>query len=264
MNNKKVMLVTAASRGIGFSVVSQAADTGYEVYLAARDIKVAEEKVRDMRNMGLSVNVVYSDATDSESYESMFAEIMDRSGRLDVLVNNFGTSDPVSDRDIENTDVEVFLRTVNMNIKSVFLASQYAVECMKHSGGGSIVNISSVSGTVADISQISYGVAKAAINHMTKIIAVQEAQNNIRCNAVVPGMTATESVMNNLTDEFRDIFLKHTPLSRMAEAKEIADAVMYFAGDDSRFTTGQILSVSGGFGLGTPLYGDYRSAEQKR
>jgi AraC-like DNA-binding protein len=93
-------------------------------------------------------------------------------------------------------------------------------------------------------------------NYLTKLIAVHEAKNNIRCNAVLPGMTATEAVEQNLTEEFRDLFRRHIPLDRMGLPEEIAAAVVYFASDESAYTTGQILTVSGGFGLATPIYGD--------
>ena len=85
---------------------------------------------------------------------------------------------------------------------------------------------------------------------------MHEARKNIRCNAVLPGMTATDVVQNALNDEFREFFLHHTPIRRMATPEEIANAVLYFASDESRFTTGQILEVCGGFGLATPLYAD--------
>ena len=107
-----------------------------------------------------------------------------------------------------------------------------------------------------DISQVSYGTSKAAINYLTKLIAVHEAKNNIRCNAVLPGMTATEAVEKHLSEEFRSLFLRHIPLGRMGLPEEIAAAVVYLASDEAAYTTGQILAVSGGFGLATPVYSD--------
>ena len=127
---------------------------------------------------------------------------------------------------------------------------------MQKTGGGSIVNISSVGGLVPDISQVAYGTSKAAINYLSKLIAVHEAKNGIRCNAVLPGMTATDAVEKHLPEEFRSLFLRHIPLKRMGLPEEIAAAVVYFASDDSAYTTGQILAVSGGFGLATPVYSD--------
>ena len=161
-------------------------------------------------------------------------------------------------------DVDIFLDTVNINLKSVFMASQQAIKYMAKQGGGSIINISSVGGLVPDISQVSYGTSKAAINYLTKLIAVHEAKNNIRCNAVLPGMTATDAVEKNLTEEFREVFFRHIPFNRMGKPEEIAAAVVYFASDESAYTTGQILTVSGGFGLATPLYGDLSNKTSRR
>ena len=144
------------------------------------------------------------------------------------------------------------------------MVSQAAAKYMAQQQNGSIINISSVGGLVPDISQVAYGTSKAAINYLTKLIAVQEAKHNIRCNAVLPGMTATEAVEKNLTEEFRNLFLRHIPLGRIGLPEEIAEAVVYFASDTSAYTTGQILTVSGGFGLATPVYGDLANKDNRR
>ena len=206
---------------------------------------------------------MYNDATKPETFSSMVEDVVRDAGRIDVLVNNFGTSDPGKDLDFANTESQVFLDTVNLNLRSVFMASQAAVKHMADRGG-SIINISSVGGLVPDISQVAYGTSKAAINYLTKLIAVQEAKHNIRCNAVLPGMTATEAVESHLSDEFRNLFTKHIPLSRIGSPEEIAEAVCYFASDASAYTTGQILAVSGGFGLATPVYGDLAHSTSRR
>ena len=247
----KAILITASTRGIGLTIVKKCAQEGARVYMAARDMERARE-VADSLN---GVKCVYNDATKPETFASMVEDVVRDAGQIDVLVNNFGTSNPGKDLDFAHTDPQVFLDTVNLNLRSVFMASQAAVRHMAQNGG-SIINISSVGGLVPDISQIAYGTSKAAINYLTKLIAVQEARHHIRCNAVLPGMTATEAVEKHLSDEFRNLFLKHIPLGRMGLPEEIAEAVCYFAGDVSAYTTGQILTVSGGFGLATPVYGD--------
>ena len=248
----KVVLITASTRGIGLACVKKCAEEGAAVYMAARNLKRAQE----IANTLPGVKCVYHDATKPETFTSMIESVLPDAGRLDVLVNNFGASNPGKDLDFAHTDPAVFLETVNLNLQSVFLASQAAVRYMASQGGGSIINISSVGGIVPDISQVAYGTSKAAINYLTKLIAVQEAKHNIRCNAVLPGMTATEAVEKNLSEEFRSLFLRHIPLGRMGLPEEIAEAVVYFAEDASGYTTGQILTVSGGFGLATPVYGD--------
>ena len=227
--------------------------------MAARDLNRAQEIADTLPG----VKCVYNDAAKPETFCSMVEEVVADAGRLDVLVNNFGTSNPVKDLDFANTDPQVFLDTVIMNLRSVFMASQAAAKHMAKQGG-SIINISSVGGQVPDISQVAYGTSKAAINHLTRLIAVQEARHRIRCNAVLPGMTATEAVEKHLSEDFRNLFLRHIPLGRMGLPEEIAEAVCYFAGDASAYTTGQILTVSGGFGLATPVYGDLAHWDHRR
>ena len=255
----KVVLITASTRGIGLACVKACTKEGAKVYMAARNV----ERAQEIANTLNGVKCVYNDATKPETFTSMVEDVVKDAGRIDVLVNNFGTSNPGKDLDFANTDPQVFLDTVNLNLRSVFMASQAAAKHMSNHGG-SIINISSVGGLVPDISQVAYGTSKAAINYLTKLIAVQEARHNIRCNAVLPGMTATEAVEKNLTEEFRNLFLRHIPLGRIGLPEEIAEAVVYFASDASAYTTGQILTVSGGFGLATPVYGDLANKANRR
>ena len=260
----KVVLVTASTRGIGLACVTACAKEGAAVYMAARNMERAQE-IADVLNMdGASVKCVYNDAAKPETFTSMVEDVVRDAGRIDVLVNNFGTSNPGKDLDFAHTEPDVFLNTVNLNLRSVFLASQAAAKHMAVDGGGSIINISSVGGSVPDISQVAYGTSKAAINYLTKLIAVHEAKNGIRCNAVLPGMTATEAVEKHLTEEFRSLFLRHIPLGRMGLPEEVAAAVVYLASDEAAYTTGQILTVSGGFGLATPVYGDLADKKIRR
>ena len=258
----KIVIVTASTRGIGLATAEACAKEGAVVYMAARNIERAKKEADRLSSEGLSVKVVYNDASVPESYATMADSVAGAEGRIDVLVNNFGTSDPRRDLDLASTDADTFIDTVTLNLRSVFMASRAVLGYMKN--GGSIVNVSSIGGIVPDISQIAYGTSKAAINYLTKLIAVHEAKNKIRCNAVLPGMTATDAVKERLSENFRALFLKHVPLCRMGSPEEIAAAVVYFASDDSAYTTGQILTVSGGFGLPTPLYGDLKNEISRR
>ena len=260
----KVVLITASTRGIGLACVKACAREGAAVYMAARNLDRALEIADSLNADGCHVNRVFNDAAKPETFTSMIEDVVREAGRIDVLVNNFGTSDPGKDLDFAHTDPSVFLDTVNLNLRSVFMASQAAIKYMADQKGGSIINISSVGGIVPDISQVAYGTSKAAINYLTKLIAVHEAKRKIRCNAVLPGMTATEAVEKKLTEEFRRLFLRHIPLSRMGLPEEIAAAAVYLAGDESAYTTGQILTVSGGFGLATPVYGDLAGKSFRR
>ena len=260
----KVILITASTRGIGLACVKACAKEGAIVYMAARNLVAVEEIATELNKQGYQVKYVYNDATKPETFISMVDEVIQKEGHIDVLVNNFGTSNPKKDLDFANTNIDDYLDIVTINLRSVFLASQTAAKYMSINGGGSIINISSIGGLTPDISQVAYGTSKAAINYLTKLIAVHEASNNIRCNAVLPGMTATEAIENNLSEDFRALFLKHIPLKKIGLPEEIAAAVVYFASDESSYTTGQILAVSGGFGLATPIYGDLSNKSNRR
>ena len=260
----KVVLVTASTRGIGLSCVKACAREGAIVYMGARNLDLAKERADELNAEGCRVKTVYNDATKKESYKTMVEEVVKQEGKIDVLVNNFGGSNPQKDRDIKTTDYEEYISTLDINLASVFITAQAVIPHMAKNNGGSIINISSIGGLRPDISQIGYGTSKAAINYLTKLIATQTARDNIRCNAVLPGMTATDAVSSNLTDEFKEFFLRHIPIKRMGEPEEIASAVLYFASDESAYTTGQIMDVSGGFGMPTPIFGDMAGMKNKR
>lgn len=257
----KVTLITASTRGIGLACVKACAKEGAIVYMGARDSEKAHAIAASLEG---DVRHVYLDASKPETFTWMVEDVVKDAGRIDVLVNNYGSSNPREDLDFSHTSPEVFLGTVNANLRSVFLASQAAIPHMAARQGGSIINISSVGSIVPDVSQVAYGTSKAAINYLTRLIAVHEAKNNIRCNAILPGMTATESVASHLTEDFRQLFLRHVPLGRMAMPEEIAAAVVYFASDVSAYTTGQLLTLSGGFGLASPVYGELAQKSWKR
>lgn len=143
------------------------------------------------------------------------------------------------------------------NIGSVYRVSKLVVPYMIKNGKGSIINISSIGGSVPDISRICYGVSKAGVNNITQQIAMQYARNNIRCNAVLPGLTATDAALDNIPEDFRKSFLSHVPLNRIGTPEDIANAVLFFASDESSYITGHIMEVSGGYHLGTPQYADF-------
>lgn len=154
--------------------------------------------------------------------------------------------------EIQNT----FFDTVNTNLKSVYLPCKAVVPYMIENGGGSIINISTIGSIVPDLGRLGYVVSKSGVNALTENIAVQYARHNIRCNAVLPGLIATDAALNNMSQEFIDSFLKHVPLNRFGLPTDIANAVLFLASDESSFITGEILSVAGGFAKPSPLYGD--------
>ena len=253
----KVAIVTASITGIGQACVRKLAEHGATVYLAAHLKEESIEVVNLLRNENLNVKYVYFDAFDSTTHTAMIENVIREEGKIDILVNNFGTTDVNKDFDLINGDTEAFFKIVRVNLESVYLTSKAVIPHMIKRGRGSIINISSIGSIVPDISRLAYSVSKSAINSLTQNIAVQYAKQGVRCNAIMPGMTATPAVEASLNDEFKKVFLSNVPMGRMAEPEDIANAVLYYASDESSFVTGMLHNMAGGFGLVTPLYSDF-------
>ncbi len=258
----KVALVTAGTRGIGLACAEKLSEQGATVYVAARNEEEGRAVAADMTGRGRSVRFVRFDAERKEEYAAIVDEPVRSEGRLDILVNNYGSTDVAGDRDLVNGDSEVFFRVVQANLQSVYLACRYAVPHMMQSGG-SIINISSIGSLVPDLSRLAYGVSKSAINSLTQNIAIQYARYGIRCNAVLPGLIATDAAMKNMSDEFRGLFFRHVPLGRVGRPEDVAAAVLYYASDASSYVTGMLHEVAGGYALGTPQYADFAGRTEK-
>ena len=257
----KVALVTAATKGIGLACARLLAEHEATVYIAARNEREGNDSVVEMQQRGLKAGFVRFDAHEKEDYARMIETVIREEGRLDILVNNYGSTDVAKDKDLLTGDAEAFFSILQTNVQSVYLACRHAVPHMLDKGG-SIVNISSIAAVVPDLSRLAYSVSKAAIDALTKNIALQYARHNIRCNAVLPGFTATDAALKNMSPEFKSLFLKHVPLGRVGRPEDIAAAVLYYASDASSYVTGMIHEVAGGYALGTPQYADFSDAPE--
>ena len=244
----KIALVTSSTRGIGLACAQKLAEHGAKVYLAVRNLEAGKKVAGEIIAAGGQADVVYFDAGKEETFGSMVDEVVAKEGRIDILLNG---------------DTDSFFKIVENNLKSVYIPSKHAVKSMIQTGGGSIVNISSVGGRYPDLSRTAYGIAKAAINYLTENIAVQYARQGVRCNAVMPGFVATDAAMQNMSPEFLNMFLKNVPLNRPAVPEDIANAVLFFASDMSSFVTGETMPVAGGFGLPSPMYAMYQDMKSK-
>lgn len=255
--NSKIALVTSATRGIGLASAIKLAENGAIVYMGVRRLDATQEICDKYAKEGLVMKPVFFDAYNIDSYKEMVETVIKEEGKIDILVNNFGTGRPETDLDLVSGDEKTFFELLEYNLGSVYRISKLVVPHMIDNGGGSIVNISSVGGVIPDISRIGYGVSKSGVNNITQQIAMQYARNGIRCNAVLPGLTATDAAMNAMPEDFRKSFLSHVPLNRMGTPEDIGNSVLFFASEDSSYITGTILEVSGGYHLGTPQYADF-------
>ena len=254
--DNKISLVTSSTRGIGLEIAKKLGDNVSKVYLAVRRLDAGKKIADEIIENGGKADVVYFDASKPETYKTMIEEVINKEKKLDVLVNNYGGTDVKADFDVVTGNTEDFFRIVQDNLQSVYLPCKEVIPHMIKNGGGSIINISTIGSVTPDLSRVAYVVSKAAINSLTQNIAVQYARQGIRCNAILPGLIATDAAMDNMSDEFIKGFLRHVPLNRIGKPEDIASAALFYASDESSFITGDLIEVAGGFGLPTPLYGD--------
>ena len=263
MLKNKIAIVTSSTRGIGLASAKKLAENGAKVYLAVRRPEFGQEIVKDIEQNGGKAYVVFFDTAVEESYMTSIQEVGEKEGHIDILVNNFGMTDVKLDLDIVTGDAQTFFHIIETNLKSVYLPSKAVIPYMIKSGGGSIVNISSVGGKYPDVTRTAYGVSKSAILFLTKDIATQFARHQVRCNAILPGFIETDAAVKNMSDEFLQTFLKAIPLARSGRPEDIANAVLFLASEMSSYITGETIEVAGGFGMPSPMYPLYPSLNKE-
>lgn len=239
----KVALISGAARGQGEAEARLFANEGAKVVFG--DILDMEgEKVEaEINETGGEAKYIHLDVTNESEWETAVKESVNSYGKLDILVNNAGIS---IGKNVEETTLEEWDLVQAVNSKGVFLGTKAAIPAMRESGGGSIVNISSIAGLVG-IASAPYVASKGAVRLLTKSTAVQYGPENIRCNSVHPGFIETEMIRGILSDsEERAKRLAITPLGIFASAHDIALAVLFLASDESRYMTGSELVIDGG------------------
>ena len=259
----KIAMVSSSTRGIGLACAERLAEEGAKVYFAVRRLDAGKEICERLKEKGYEADVCFFDASKPETFRSSVEEVIEKEGRIDILVNNFGSTDVHKDFDLLHTKPEDFMGIVEQNLLSVYNTSQAAVESMVKNGGGSIINIATVGGKYPDMYRISYGVAKSSIIFLSQNIATQYAKAGVRCNCILPGFIATDAALDNMSKEFLDTFLKTVPLDRVGKPEDIANACLYLASDMSSYVTGEAIPVAGGFGLPSPMYSHYGDMKTK-
>lgn len=241
-NEKRVAIVTGASRGIGEAIARALAVQDRHVVLVARSADKLEAVKAAIEADGGSASVKTCDVSDPASIESMIESVFEEQGRLDILVNNAGIT---RDTLILRMNDEMFDEVIQTNLKSAFVACRAAAKPMVRGKWGRIVNISSVAGLVGNPGQANYAASKAGLLGLTKSLAKELAGKNITANVVAPGFVETDMTAD-LPAAVKDGVKTFTPLKRMGTSEEIAAAVAYFASEAASYTTGQVLAVDGG------------------
>jgi 3-oxoacyl-[acyl-carrier protein] reductase len=244
----KAALVTGGGTGIGAAVVLALAKAGYDVAINySRSEGPAKEVAKQAEQAGVKAITIKADVADDKSVRAMLAEVEKTFGRLDVLVNNAGTTADWKPRDLESISEEAWDRVFAVNTKSIFLVTRAAVKLLKASKG-CIVNTASIVGLRPGPQPIPYAASKAAVVNMTKTLAWNLGPD-IRVNAVAPGWMEGEWMERMLGDKYRDLMdrrAKMTPLRRCVTADDVAETMMTFI-QSNRFVTGEILVIDGGF-----------------
>ena len=240
----QVAIVTGAGKGIGQGIALAFAEAGADVVCAARTESDLEATAKAVGERGRRALVVPTDVTETEQLERLVERTLDEFGRVDVLVNNAGGTGP---RPALDTSEGYFERALRFNVTQAFLLSKLVVPRMvETAGGGAIVNVSSRSGDMVQPSFVAYGAGKAALNMMTRNLAVEVAPK-VRVNAIGTGGIATQGLDVVLTNEaLRKQFNENTPMQRPGTVEDVAACALYLASPASAWVTGKIFQVDGG------------------
>jgi 3-oxoacyl-[acyl-carrier protein] reductase len=241
----KVALVTGASQGIGRETALALAEAGAKVGVAARNEEKLTALVADIGAAGGTAFAVKMDVADAEQVKAGFKQVLERFGRLDILVNNAAiTRDGLAMR-MKADDWDAVLRT---NLTGAHLCIQQALPTMMKARAGRIINVSSVVAQSGNAGQANYVAAKAGLIGLTKAIAIEIASRNITVNAVAPGFVATP-MTDVLPDKVKEELTTRIPLGRMGSPRDIAAAIIFLASDEAAYITGHVLNVNGGMHL---------------
>lgn len=239
----RVALVTGASRGIGRATAAALLSAGAEVYLHGRSEGALADAVAELSaTYPGKVHGVHFDMTDPAAVRSGFMTVHRAAKRLDILVNNAGI---LRDALIEMASVEMMDEVWAVNLRGLMVASQYAARIMARSGGGSMINLSSIMGRVGNAGQAVYAASKAGVIGVTLSLAKELASRKIRVNAVAPGLIATDMIAA-IPAAKRDELVARIGLGRPGTAEDVANLIVFLASDLAAYVTGQVIGVDGG------------------
>lgn len=255
--DERIVLVTGAAQGIGYAIAARFASEGVQVIITDRN-----EELGASAATNIGAGFVHHDVSDEAGWQELIAHISDTRGALHALINNAGFEGEADlQRDPENTSLTDWDDVFRINAAGTFLGCKHAIPLLARSGGGAITNLSSVASLVPTPFLTAYGASKAAVEHLTKSVALHCAQSGyaIRCNSVHPGQARTpmlDKLFDRMAAEngvereaFEAEFVKSIPLGRLQEPSDIANIVFFLSGNEARMITGQSIAVDGGFCL---------------
>jgi 3-oxoacyl-[acyl-carrier protein] reductase len=240
----KVVIVTGGARGIGRAAAARFVAEGARVAVLDREEEAAREAAAAL---GTSAFAVGTDVSDADSVERAVAAVLERAGRIDVLINNAGI---VRDATLAKTRDEAWDAVIAVNLTGTFLATRAVAPHLVARGAGAVVNAASVVAVHGNFGQSNYVASKAGVIGLTRVWARELGRKGVRVNCVAPGFIATDMTAG-MPAEILDGMRAHTPLARLGTPEDVASAYAFLASDDAAFINGQVLGVDGGLVLGT-------------
>jgi NAD(P)-dependent dehydrogenase (short-subunit alcohol dehydrogenase family) len=251
----KVAIVTGGGGGIGSAVARRIVDEGGRIVIA----DLFEDSARTAAEpLGDAAFAVQFDASDPASIEAMVDAAVDRFGGLDILHNNAAMTDPAKhpfDTTPVDIPIEIWDEIIDVNLRGYLLGCKYAIPHMIARGGGSIVNTASNSGIAGDLARVAYGTSKGGIITLSKYVATQYGKQNIRCNSISPGVVLTPALEATVPG-LKEVIQRHILTPEFGTPDDIAALVAFLASDESRYITGENISISGGGLSHQPHYAD--------
>jgi NAD(P)-dependent dehydrogenase (short-subunit alcohol dehydrogenase family) len=244
-----VAIVTGGAGGIGSATCGALAREGAAVVVLDIEGERAEEVVSTIESTGGTAIASVTDLSSEDEIASVVATTVERFGRLDILHNNAALTDSDfldRDRAVTELDIDVWDRTLDVNLRSQMLMSKHAIPEMVRSGGGSIVNMSSGAALSGDRTRTAYGVSKAGVHALTMYTATSHGKGGIRVNTVVPGLIITDAVRAHIPPDMLSQLGRATLTPHLGEPADIAHLVVFLASDESRYITGQMITIDGG------------------
>ncbi len=237
----KTAVVTGGTRGIGFAIVKKYLENGANVAIAGSRQETVEKALNQLPEYKDRIMGIWPNLSSPEEVADAFHSVKEKFGSLDILANNAGVSSRTS---LYDFTIEEFRKIMDINVTGVFVCSQAAARIMKDQGGGVIINTSSMVSLYGQPSGCGYPISKFAVNGLTKSLARELAKDQIRVNAVAPGVTRTDMV-SALPQELVDRISAGIPLGRVGEPLDIANGFLYLASDLASYVTGVVLHVDG-------------------
>lgn len=239
----KVAAITGGASGIGLAAAKAFSSKGAKVVIADFNVEAGKAAAKELSSSGAEAVFVKVDASQEDSVENLVAQTVSQFGQIDIMINNAGIGALSETHELSDEDYQ---KVIAVNQDGVFYGIKYAVREMLKTGGGTIVNTSSILGSVGEPQAFAYNASKGAVNLMTKSAAIQYGDRNIRVNAVAPGYIETGMVNREaLGEEFYNGLVAKHPMGRLGRAAEVAHAIVFLCEND--FVTGTTVMVDGGY-----------------